>query len=60
MAAFPAYTQVSIDVMPLSSFQALYAQIPRIRRQRVAEVAWGAAIGFRDKPQKAISELERD
>lgn len=48
-----------MEAMPYSSFLAWVDQIRRIRRQRMADMAWAIAIGTRDKPEQAIKRLEQ-
>lgn len=48
-----------MEALPYSTVLARLAQIPRLRRRRIADTAWAVAVGTREKPQQAIEKLER-
>jgi len=49
-----------MEMLSYTTFLSRCAQIERLRRQRIADAAWAAAIGARDKPDRAIKGLLND
>lgn len=48
-----------MEAMPYSSFLAWLAQIPRIRRRHMADMAWAMYYSTRAKAYDIIRELEQ-